>query len=114
MALWPQLRSARFALFLLTLSVSLIRARNQPGLDVPVAGTTATVVPGDLALVLLAVIGLTELARRGIPRVTRLAVCSALAFSLLVVATGAANGSAALVSATKVTQLTALGIGAFA
>jgi O-antigen ligase len=114
MALWSQLRSPRFALLLVTLALCLVRARDQPGIDVGIGDTTATVVPGDLALAALAVVSLVELVRRRPPRVTWLALGSAVVFSLLVVTTGAANGAVALVSGTKVTELAALGLGAFA
>jgi hypothetical protein len=114
MALWSQLRSPRFGLLLVTLAVCLVRARDQPGLDIGVAGTTATVVPGDIALVGLAVVAFAELARRRLPRLTWLALGSALGFCLLVLVTGATNGASALVSGLKLTELAALGLGAFA
>jgi hypothetical protein len=114
MALWSQLRSPRFALLLVTLALSLIRANDQPGVDIGFGGTTATVVPGDLALAALAVVALVELVRHPPPRVTWLALGSAVVFCLLVVLTGAANGATAFVTGTKLTELAALGLGTFA
>jgi hypothetical protein len=114
MALWSQLRSPRFALLLVTLALSLIRANDQPGVDIGFGGTTATVVPGDLALAALALVALVELARHRPPRVTWLALGSAVVLCLLIVVTGATNGATALVSGTKVTELAALGLGTFA
>jgi hypothetical protein len=114
MALWSQLRSPRLALLLFTLALCLVRARDQPGIDIGVGGTTATIVPADLALAALAVVAVAELRRRGAPRVTWLALGSAFAFCLLVLATAAANGAVALVSGTKVVELAALGLGTFA
>jgi hypothetical protein len=99
---------------LLTLAFCLVRAKDQPGVGIGVAGTTATVVPGDVALAALAVVALAELMRRGLPRVTWLALGSAFVFSVLVLTTAASNGSSAFVSGVKVTELTALGLGAFA
>jgi O-Antigen ligase len=114
MAVWSQLRSPRFALLLITLALCLIRATDQPGVDIGLGSTTATVVPGDLALAALAIVALAELARRTLPRQTWLALGSALVFCLLIIATGAANGATALVSGTKVAELAVLGLGTFA
>ncbi len=114
MALWAELRSAPAALFLATVALCLVRARDQPSLDVGVGGTTASIVPADVAAAALAVVALVALVRTGLPRVARLAVVAAAGFCALVAATGAANGSAALVSGLKFDVLAALGLGAVA
>jgi hypothetical protein len=112
MALWPQLRVPRMALLLVTIAVCLIRARDQPSVDVGVGGTTASIVPGDVLLVALAVVALLELVRRGVPRAARLAVVAAGAFCALILVSAAANDATALVSGAKLVELAALALGA--
>jgi len=114
MALWSQLRSPRAALLLVTLALCLIRARDQPGVGIGLGGTTATIVPADIALAALAVVAILELARRGVSRSAWFALGWAAVFCALVVATGAANGATALVSGTKLVELAALGLGTYA
>jgi hypothetical protein len=112
MAVWPQLRSPRVALLLLTVAFCLVRARDQPSVHVGIGGTTAAIVPGDVLLALLALICLSEIVTRGLDRELWLPVGAAAAFSAILVATAAANGASALVAGVKVTELTALGLGA--
>jgi hypothetical protein len=114
MALWSQLRSPRFGLLLVTLALCLVRSRDQPGMNIGIGSTTATIVPADLAVAALAVVGVAALARRGLPRVTWLAVGSGLAFCLLILVSGAANGAVAFVSGAKLVELAALAIGTIA
>jgi hypothetical protein len=114
MTLWSELRSPRVALLLATLALCLIRARDQPGVDVGFGNTTATMVPADLALAALAVVALVTLVRHGIPRQTYAALAFALAFCLLIVVSAATNGATAFVSGAKVSELAALGLGTFA
>ncbi len=93
-----------------------IRARDQPGLDVGFGGTTATIVPADLAPRRpRASLRSSSWSRRGVPRSTWLATRVRLrASALLVLATGAANGAVAFVSGAKLVELAALGLGTFA
>jgi O-antigen ligase len=112
MALWPQLRVPRIALLLVTIAVCLVRARDQPSVDIPMGGTTASIVPGDVLLVALALVAVTELVRRGVPRVARPAALAAAGFCGLIFVTAATNGAAALVSGTKLVELAALALGA--
>src|SRR3954454_12568988 len=114
MALWSQLRSPRLALLLGTLALCLVRARDQPGFGIGIGGTSARIVPGDVALLALAVVSVAELARRGVPPRTWLALTSAALFCGLVLATAARNGAVALVSGVKLVELAALGLGTFA
>ena len=114
MALWSQLRSPRLALLLGTLALCLVRARDQPGLDVGIGGTTATIVPADLALAALAVTAVSELARHGVPRSAWAALVWGGAFCALVLGTGSANGASAFVSGAKLVELAALGLGTLA
>jgi hypothetical protein len=53
-AVWRELRSKRFALLLATLVFCLVRARDQPSVDVAIGSTTASIVPADILLVVLA------------------------------------------------------------
>jgi hypothetical protein len=112
MAVWPQLRSPRFALLLLTAAICLIRARNQPSVDITLGGTTAAIVPGDILLAVLALACLAAILERRLGRDLWLAVGGAAVFSAILVASAAANGSAAFVAGVKVTELAVLGLGA--
>ncbi len=112
MALWPQLRSPRFALLLAATAVCLIRARDQPSVHVAIGGADASIVPGDILLLALAIVAVATVVRDGLPRELWFTIAAAAAFSALVVVSGLLNGSTAVVSAVKVTELTALGLGA--
>lgn len=114
MALWSELRHPVSALLLVTVALSLVRSSQQPGFDVGVGGTTATIVPGDLALAALFVVVVLALFRLRPPRVTWLAIGGGVVFCLLVVLTAAANGSTALVGAVKLVELGVLTLGALA
>lgn len=112
MALWSQLRAPRQALLLITVAICLVRARNQPGLDVGIGGTTATIVPSDVALAALGVVSLVAVIRGHAPKAAWPTLVFAAAFCALILITGAANGAPALVSGVKVVELAALGLGA--
>jgi hypothetical protein len=111
MALWPQLRVPRVALLLVTLAACLIRAPDQPSLDVRVGTTTASIVPADVLLLALLLVAAVEVSRRGLPRSAWPAALATAAFCALIVLTAAANGTAALVSGVKVAELAALALG---
>src|SRR5206468_3108201 len=104
MAVWPQLRSPRVALLLLTAAFCLVRARDQPSLDVGVGGATASIVPADVLLAALAIACLATIITQGLERELWLPVGAATAFSVILVASAAANGSSALVAGVKVTE----------
>jgi hypothetical protein len=114
MELWRQLRDGRFALFLGTVALCLIRARDQPSINVGVGGTTASIVPADVALVALALVALVVIAKRGLERAAWPAAIAAALFCLWLLATAAANGATAFVSGAKVVELAALALGALA
>jgi len=97
---------------LLTLACCLVRARDQPGLDISFGSTTATIVPADVLLFALACTAVWTIARTGLPPGSRAVFASAAVFSLLVLGTALANGSAAFVTGMKLIELTALGLGA--
>jgi hypothetical protein len=110
--LWRQLRDARFALFLATLALSLIRAPDQPSIDVGFGGTTVSIVPADIALIALAVVALVAIAKHRLERSTWPAVIASALFSLWLLGTAATNGATAFVSGAKVVELSALALGA--
>jgi hypothetical protein len=114
MELWRQLRNGRFALFLATVALCLIRARDQPSIDVNIGGTTASVVPADIALVALAVVAFAVIAKRRLERAAWPAVIAAALFCVWLLVTAAANGATAFVSGAKVVELVALALGALA
>jgi hypothetical protein len=112
MAVWPQLRSPRFALLIATLAFCLVRARDQPGLDISFGSTTATIVPGDVLLAALAVTAVWTILQTGFPPGSVPALAAGAAFSLLMLGTALSNGSTAFVAGSKLTELVALGLGA--
>jgi hypothetical protein len=113
--LWRQpARSWRFALLLVAIALALVRSRDQPSLDLHLAGTTVSIVPLDAALVALAVVALATLVRAGVPREAWPALAAAAAFCVVILATAAANGGAAFVAAGKLVELAALGLGCVA
>lgn len=109
-----QLRDKRFALFLVTVALCLIRARDQPSIDVGIGSTTATIVPADVALFALAVVALALIVKRGVDRAAWPAAISAALFCAWLLATAAVNGATAFVSGAKVVELVALALGAVA
>src|SRR5437588_10753258 len=109
MALWRRLRTPQDALLLACIALSLIRSRDQPGIDVGLGGTTAHVVPGDVALAALLVVSLFSL--RPIARPARVALGGGLAFLALVVVTGATNGAGAFVASVKLAELAVIALG---
>jgi hypothetical protein len=112
MAVWPQLRSPRFALLIVTLAFCLVRARDQPGVNLSFGSTTATIVPGDILIFALACVSIWTIVRTGFPRGSIGAFAAAAVFCLIVLGTGATNGSAAFVAGAKLIELAALGLGA--
>jgi len=114
MVLWRQLRVPTVAVLLVTIALTLVRARDQPGVDVSIGNTTATIVPGDVALAILLLVSLAAFARTGVPRAMWLAFVGGGAFVALVVVTGATNGAAAFVGAGKLAELAVLALAAAA
>jgi hypothetical protein len=110
-ALWHRLRTPSVALLLVTVALCLIRADDQPGLNVSFGGTTATIVPGDVALVALFVASVVALLRTKRYGQLRFLLGTGVVFCALVVLSAASNGSAPLVSAVKFVELAALGLG---
>lgn len=111
MAVWPQMRSPRFALLIVTLAFCLVRARDQPGVDVSFGSTTATIVPGDVLLFALACVAIWTIVETGFPPGSLAALVAAAVFCLLLLGTALANGSVAFVAGAKLIELAALGLG---
>src|SRR3954470_8839613 len=105
MALWPELRSRTGALLVVAIALSLIRARDQPGVDISFGGTTATVVPLDVAVAALFCIAVAMVVRRRLAIFPVAALAAATVFALLIVVTGAANGAGPFVGGVKVVEL---------
>src|SRR5438445_79886 len=114
MELWRQLRDGRFAVFLATVALCLIRARDQPSIDVGIGGTTAAIVPADIALIALAVVALVVISKRGLDRAAWPAAIAGALFCAWLLATAAVNGATAFVSGAKIVELVALALGAIA
>jgi hypothetical protein len=112
MVVWRELRSPPTGLLLVTLSLCLVRARDQPSLDITLGNTVASLVPGDALLLALAVVAVAALLRQGLERDTWLPLGAGAGFCALLLATAAANGTTALVAGTRLVELAALGLGA--
>jgi hypothetical protein len=106
------MREARdpvFALFLLTVAVSLIKAAYQPGVAIAMAGTSVRVVPGDLLLAALAIAIAVRVARtRSYPRPAIALTATAVALAAVLLISGLANGGSAFVAAGKLVSLAVL------
>ena len=113
MALWRQLRSPGTALLLVALGFTLVRSDTQPALVVHV-GTSASIVPGDVAAAALALGAAWALVRHGVPRQAWPVLASGVVFCLLVLLTAAVNGAASFVAGAKMVELAALALGAIA
>ncbi len=106
------MRSSPRNIFLVAVALSLWRAVDQPSLDIRFGGTTASLVPTDLALVALAVSCVVATLQQGARRIGWPWLAAGGCFVLLVLGTALANGAAAFVAGAKVTELAALSLGA--
>jgi hypothetical protein len=98
-----------FLLWLAAIALSLLRAADLPGIELHAGGTAVTVVPTDIALVALAVSLGARIVRTGrYPRAAVATTAAAGAFALLILGTGAANGSSPFVAAGKLVELVTL------
>jgi O-antigen ligase len=102
-----------FTIFLVTVALCLVRARDLPSVEVDVAGTGISIGPADVALLLTGILAVVRL--RSQRRFPAAAVLGAAAlFAALVVATAIPNGARAFVAAAKLVELGALTLGAAA
>lgn len=93
--------------------LSLVRATDQPSVDVSVAGTEIAVVLADVVFALLGALVLARLLGSGsLPRPARALTLSASAFALWLLASSAVNGAEAIVGAGKLLETGVLGLGA--
>ena len=108
-----QLRDPTYALFLVAVAVNLIRAPNQPSVELGRGGTTLSVTPGDVLLGILLVVVLVELGRGRRPSRASLVVLGpAAAFSLWLFASALPNGGTATVAAGKLVEVAVLTVAA--
>jgi O-antigen ligase len=102
-----------FAVFLLTVALCLFRARDLPSVELDLAGTSVSVGPADLALLLTGILAVVRLrGRRALPAPALLG--AAALFAALIVVTAIPNGARAFVAAAKLVELGALTLGAAA
>lgn len=113
MELRPPARSIPFLVFSLAVISAMIRAVDQPSIELGVGGTDVSLVPADLFLAALAALAVLRLlGRRSLPRPARAITYGAAAFSLWLLVSSATNGFAAFVGAAKLLEYGLLGIGA--
>ena len=102
-----------FAIFLVTVVLCLLRARDLPSLTLGLSGTDVDVTPADLGL--LATAALAFLRLRETRRLSgKPTILAAVAFAALVLLSSIPNGAVAIVSAGKLVELGALTLGAAA
>lgn len=102
-----------WSVFLVTVVLCLLRARDLPSVDVDTGGTRLSIGPADLALLATAVLGALRLhGRKRVPSPWLLAATAA--FALLLVCSALPNGADALAAAGKLAELGALTLGAAA
>ena len=100
-----------FLIFLVTVVLCLLRARDLPSATVEISGTEVAVGPADIALVVLTVLALLRLrARRTVSAPALLAVSAG--FGALVLLSALPNGAGAITAAGKLAELAALTLGA--
>jgi hypothetical protein len=110
---WHELRDPAFALFLLTVFSSLVRAPDQPSVDFSAGRTVVTLTPTDVLLcTLLVVVGARLIRARGFPAGTTPVLLAALAFGGWLAISAVANGATAVVSAGKLVELGVLTLAA--
>lgn len=106
------LRDPLTSAFLATLLVSLIRAPQQPSLTFT-AGTSVSVNPSDVALVVLGLWTLGRFARhRDLPRPAWPVLMAGAVFCACVLVSAATNGAGAFVAAGKLIEMAALALAA--
>jgi hypothetical protein len=99
-----------WSIFLVTVLLCLLRARDLPAVGLGIAGTNVEITPADVGLVLTGALALLRLQARG--RVPSQAVLAAASvFAGLVLVSSLWNGADAVVSAAKLVELGALTLG---
>jgi hypothetical protein len=95
-----------FTIFLVTVALCLLRARDLPSVELGSVDVTVA----DIGLLTTGGLALSRLRERGIP--SRWLLAAATAFGALVAVSSLANGSDAITSAGKLVELGLLGLGA--
>lgn len=108
---WRSAVGGSYVLLLLTLVLCLVRAEDQPGVEIGLGSTDATIVPADVAVALLAAALVVRLTRRRRLPAGAAALAAAGTFALYVAASSVPNGGAAVVSAVKLSELGVIAFG---
>jgi hypothetical protein len=103
-ALARELRSPVFGLFAVTVACSLVRVRDQPAMTI----RTASIVPSDLLLAVLAIAVAAKALRGDLDRRDILRLSFVGVFAALVLVTAFGNGRTAFLSGSRVVELTIL------
>ena len=102
-----------FAVYLVTVVLCLLRARDLPSVTLSLAGSDLSVGPADVALLVVAVLAVLRLLeRKTVPAPALLG--ASFAFAALVVVSSLPNGATAMTAAVKLAELFALTLGAVA
>jgi len=106
-------RDPAFALFLVAIAASFVKAVDQPGLTFDAVGSSTRITVSDVLLGTLAVVLVVRVWRsRSYPRGTVALTVAAAVFAALIVLTAVPNGGAAFVTAVKLVTLVTLLVGA--
>ena len=101
-----------FLVLCLATALSMFRAVDEPNVTVHAGGTGISIVPTDVALLLLAVACAARLlGRRTLPRPARSITLAAAAFALWLLISSALNGFSTFVGAAKLLEYGVLGLG---
>ena len=101
-----------FLVFLATVTLCLLRARDLPAVSFGIAGTDVRINPADVGLLVTATLALLRLRSRRIPSVALLTTAGA--FAVLVFLSSFPNGADAIVASGKLVEFAALTLGAAA
>jgi len=110
---WREARDPTYALFLLTVAVTLIRAPNQPSVAVSAGGTTLSITPADVLLLVLLVVVAVQIARGLRPaRASAIVLVAAGCFGGWLLLSAIPNGATAFVAAGKLVEVGVLTLAA--
>ena len=101
-----------FLVFLVTVALCLLRARDLPAVSFGIAGTDVRINPADVGLLVTATLALLRLRSRRLPSVALLTAAGA--FAALIFVSSFPNGADAIVASGKLVEFAALTLGAAA